>query len=196
MPVKARSGYALLLLVTLLLGACGGASGDPTLEPELPAPSKTPIVSATDPIVTTATEPAEATTATPDSSGVTPLQARLALPAGTVIGLHQTGGFAGVDDRTIYYADGRIDMPDGRRASVPPEEVADHLAALDAAGFFDMILPKPEPICCDHFTYTLYARDGDRENVITVSGGDPELAPELLEVILALQGAAVDAEES
>jgi hypothetical protein len=195
-PVKTRNGYSLLLLMLLLLGACGREAVEPTLEPELPVPSKTPTAIVVEPTAAPATEQPEATIATPYNAAVTPLQAELGLPADTVIALHQTGGFAGVDILTIIYEDGRIDLPDGQQASAPPEDVAGQLAALNAAGFFEMTQPASKPICCDHFTYTLYARDGDRENVITVSGGDPDLAPDLLEFILALQSLAVDAPES
>lgn len=124
----------------------------------------------------------------------TPLQVQLGLPAGTVIALHQTGGFAGVDNLWIFYDDGLVQTPTGQEITGAPEEVTAQVAALQAASFFEMVQPKPEPICCDHFSYTLYARDGDQENAISVSGGDPDLAPELLEIIRALQISAEEAD--
>jgi hypothetical protein len=124
----------------------------------------------------------------------TALQSELDLPPGTSIALHQTGGFAGADNWWIFYDDGLIDTPSGEQLTVTPEKVADQLAELDAAGFFEMQQPDSKPICCDHFTYTLYARNSDRENSITISGGDADLSPELATVIQALQTWAANGE--
>ena len=217
--------FTILIIVSLLactLPKPKTPTVEPTAAPELPASTRvrevTPAIAATGSVADSATEavtdpvadPEESITPTPTATqlpatalppapagpDVTPLQAQLDLPAGTVIALRQTGGFAGVDNLYIYYEDGRIDTPAGEQVTVTAEDMAAQLATLDAAGFFEMTQPKSKPICCDHFTYTLYARDGDRENVITVSGGDPDLAPELLEIILALQSLAVEAEGS
>ena len=207
--VVGRRGELGLALVVLVLSACAGPGDEPTLglstvtsaplaSVETETPAATPTEVATMIAEETATTmPEETATVAPAEAEVedtiTPLQAELGLPAGTAIALQQTGGFAGVDNLWIFYGDGTIVTPSGEALYVAAKDVGDQLAALDAAGFFEMAQPKPKAICCDHFSYTLYARDGDRENVITLSGGDPDLPPELMDNILNLQNLAAEA---
>lgn len=206
-----------LLALALLLSACAGPGDEPTVGAgetvtALPTPTATdePVTASATAAATetpakvateVAAEPTTASDPTATGEGARPpertaLQIKLDLPAGTAISLHQTGGFAGVDDLYIFYDDGRILLPSGERATIPAEEVAAQVSALDAMGYFDMDRPEKKPICCDNFNYTLYARHGEREQVMTVNWGDPDLSPELMAFILALQEMAVEAGES
>lgn len=189
--------------MALLLGACDAAIEEPTAAPATIAGPSRPAVTIALPVATDTLgddQPSavatEVTLPSPTTPQATPLQSELGLPAGTSIALHQTGGFAGVDNWWIYYSDGLINTPASEQASVAPEEVAGQLAALDAAGFFEMTQPDSKPICCDHFTYTLYAHDGDRENLITISGGDADLSSELAAIIQVLQTLPVSTENT
>lgn len=97
--------------------------------------------------------------------------------------LHQQGGFAGVDLTWSIYKHGQIVTPDKEEHWVDPAVVVELLEVIAQTGFFELEQEKPKNICCDFFTYTLAANNGEQNNIITFSDGDPNLPPGLSDAV-------------
>ncbi|MEJ2747869.1 MAG: hypothetical protein P8183_08160, partial [Anaerolineae bacterium] len=158
------------LLAILLLGACSPTvASSPDIEPgvtAVPEAKATATPSALKPVATS--EPAE--TAPVDSAESSKPDKMEAVPAGAVLVFHRTGGFAGVDQRWVVYADGRIDMPDGTQKQVDASQVQALLDTVQTANFFDLNDSYvPLDNCCDRFTYSITVQlDGQVKTVNTI----------------------------
>jgi len=186
--------FALLLLIST---ACAGPSSEPAAPPleatvSEPLQDDTPSATAT----TASPTPIPAATSAPTLPAATSAPTLMPddisedTPEETgepVIIFHQEGGFAGVDLTWSIYANGLIVTPDGEEISVAPAVVDEILELIEQIGFFEIVQPKPKNICCDFFTYTLAVTNGDLKNVITFSGGDPNIPAGLAEAVSAVQ---------
>ena len=196
----------LFVLVLLISTACSGPSSEPAaptfvatvsepLQDDTPSAtattaSPTPVPAATSaPTLPAATSAPTLPTAT-SAPTLPPDDISEDTPEETgepVIIFHQEGGFAGVDLTWSIYANGLIVTPDGEEISVAPAVVDELLELIEQIGFFELVQPKPSNICCDFFTYTLAVSNGDLNNVITFSGGDPNIPAGLSEAVSAVQ---------
>ena len=96
---------------------------------------------------------------------------------GAVIIYERSGGFAGISEMWTIFPDGRVVSADGEEFTVPADEVAALLAAIEALGFFDMNNPSGLPsTCADCFVHQITVNSGERMNSITIQGriSDPE----------------------
>lgn len=110
------------------------------------------------------------------------------LPAGTVLILQRSGGFAGVSEQWTIYADGVVEANDGRRWQAAPEEVARLVAEIEQLGFFELDSRYvPLDTCCDRFTYELTVRSGERSHTVTVLEATPDAPQALWDALGAVQ---------
>jgi len=134
----------LLVLITLLLAACGGPKAAPTARPAC------------------AEIPAATFQKTADDG----------IAAGAVIVYERSGGNDCVDDVWSIFPDGRITGVSGSKqasATVTAEEVSAMLKDIAALGFFKLVSTK-HTACRECFTYHITVKDGDK--VLTVAAVD------------------------
>ena len=90
--------------------------------------------------------------------GHTPRSAPASSPSGTLVTYHRVGGFAGVDDRVLIYADGRVRIRSRERrtgrTTLSPARLRKLRAALVAARF-DQPYTAPPSACSDCFEFDL-----------------------------------------
>ncbi len=104
-----------------------------------------------------------------------------------LIALHRSGGFAGVDEQWLIYADGRIEGPEGVQQQVEPEQVQALLETITTNEFFaldDSYVPLDS--CCDRFSYELTVRlDNNQKTVRTVDDA-PDQPQQLTQILNAV----------
>jgi hypothetical protein len=169
-----RSGMITLILF-LLASACNSGQLEPT----------TATVTANATATETALEAVEPTeTTVPPTEPIEPA----VTTTDPVIIFKRTGGFAGLEDQWIIYADGRVEDGAATAESLSPDQIAQILADAEAGGFFDL---KDQYIdqnhCCDFFNYevTLNLADGRSHTVATVEQ-TPGMPPVLAQLIQEL----------
>lgn len=168
----------ILLIILLWTTGCSTADTEPTLEAVAPTETAVPTVT---------TEPT-ATTVPPTPTEEVPATSEPETAVEPVIILKRSGGFAGLEDQWIIYADGRVVGSEAKNNPLSTEHIAQILADAEAGGFFDL---KGEYIdeghCCDFFNYevTLTLPDGRSKTITTVeqTPSQPEiLAQTILEL--------------
>lgn len=182
--------YIINLLTIILLAACNAPRQSET---QPPAPTVTTVAATASPTIIPSPEP------TIVSPLPTPTAPVFESPIGTdeaqspadpsnvgqpVIEFNRSGGFAGLNDTFLIYADGRVES-DGRVTfQVAPEAIEAILSQAEAGGFFDLnesYLAKNT--CCDRFTYQITLRHSNKENsVVTID--DADNPPDVLRVTL------------
>lgn len=182
----------LLLVIGLVLTACGPAQElESDVEPALTAVSEsepidtpTPLPGPTNTKESTEIDIPE-TTPEMDTAAGEEIAKTEALPADVVLIFHRSGGFAGVDQEWIVYADGRIEMPDGSTKQVDSGQVTALLDTIQSAKFFDLSDSYvPLDTCCDRFTYSITVQmDGQTKTVQTID--DAPKQPEALSEVLS-----------
>ncbi len=155
-------------LIIILLAACS------TLGPTTPTPLASPVTPSTTVPSVAATPTGPTPTITQSSSPES--EEKVTATQEPVIVFSQEGGFAGIQNIWLIYADGRVEAPEGREFQLAPATVESLLTEIEEIGFFDLNQPKQADICCDRFTYTLLVRHGGQENEISFTEGDPNLA--------------------
>ncbi len=110
------------------------------------------------------------------------------LPAGAVLVLQRSGGIAGLSERWVVYADGRLENSSGRQWQAAPQEVARLVADVERLGFFELDSRYvPLNTCCDRFLYELTVRSGERSHTVTVLEATPDVPAELWEALGAVE---------
>jgi hypothetical protein len=108
-------------------------------------------------------------------------------PDNAVVIFHRSGGFAGLDQQWMIYADGRIESPGGEQQEVDPESVQALFETIQSAGFFELDDSYvPEDTCCDRFTYTVTVQLGDRSKTLVTIDASPTQPDELTMIINAI----------
>ena len=181
------SSVAILLCVWSLLAGCQARTTEPTTtEPAsegMPETVALGVVEPTETIAPTATtEPRETAVPPTSTSEPTLIPEPFTNP---VIILKRSGGFAGLEDTYMIYADGRAEGSETNNNPVSTEHLAQILTEAEAGGFFDL---KDQYIdtghCCDFFNYevTLNLADG-RSHTITTIEQTPSM-PSIVEQII------------
>ena len=112
---------------------------------------------------------------------------------GPLIIFKRSGGFAGLEDQWIIYADGSVEGGSATEDPLSADHIAQILADAEAGGFFDL---KDQYIdvghCCDFFNYevTLNLPDG-RSHTVTTVEQTPGMPPVLAQLIQELNGLLV-----
>ena len=104
-----------------------------------------------------------------------------------VIVFHRSGGFAGVDEQWLIYADGRIEGPEGVQRQVEPEQVQALLETITTNEFFaldDSYVPLDS--CCDRFSYELTVRLDNNQKTIHTIDDAPEQPQQLTQILSAV----------
>ena len=107
-----------------------------------------------------------------------PDQAAMELEAEPVIVFERGGGIAGVTEQWSIYATGKVSKQNGEELTVGPAQVTALLAAIQAAGFYDM---KAGPSignpgsCKDCFTYKLTVNRDEKPYSITAQEGAKDI---------------------
>jgi len=157
----------VLILFTLALTACGSADARANTR-------ATQKIAAATPVETDASGRvfAQQGDTTPTTEAAIKGQALLA--AGAVIAFQRSGGFAGVSEQWIFFADGRITNDKGDQKTVEADQVTALLDELEAVGFFEMKIPSDGgklSTCKDCFTYQITATNGEKLNTVTIIEG-------------------------
>lgn len=182
-----RLHIVLLTILALILAACATpgeepyppAGGEETVQPTatedataVPTTTSTPSVLACESLPEVTTE---------GESGVT-------VPENAVAVFQKTGGFAGVMETTVIYADGFIENDQGESYQASPQEIESLVTTATAAGFFDLNRNYiPEGYCCDFFNYSLTIRDCDQANTVMTADQAPGTPAELWQIIDTVQ---------
>ena len=88
---------------------------------------------------------------------------------GRVLIYNRSGGFAGVSEEWIIYADGTIIAPDGTAHQVETKQVQAIVDKTGGMNVKDSYVAKNN--CCDHFNYKItYFVEGELKSVSTVDG--------------------------
>jgi hypothetical protein len=106
-----------------------------------------------------------------------------------VISFHQSGGFAGVNRQWQIYADGRVVDGGGKTTRADVQAVERLRASIRDSGFFEFAgsyMPK-QPMCCDHYSYVITVRDGERSHTVATLSQAPAAPAELFEIITSIQ---------
>jgi hypothetical protein len=103
------------------------------------------------------------------------------MPPGAVIVYRQTGGFAGLDEEYMIYADGRVTAKDGGHWQASPDQVSELIGTIKSLGFFKIEASHVSIVpCCDRFSYELTVVAGDLANSAATYDGAPS-APSALQ---------------
>jgi hypothetical protein len=123
-------------------------------------------------------------TTSPLSTPTPPAAKKPSLPTDAVIVYQRSGGLAGRTEEWTIYADGRVVSGDGRTGQLSPQEVANLVRQIEAAGFGGWRDTYGSPAaCCDRFTYNLTVRlAGQTKMVTTIDAASEE--PATLRTIL------------
>ena len=159
-PMRKSKVYSIIMMA-LLLAAC-------TQEAALVAPTVASPLS----------------TVSPLSTPLSPATKKTNIPADAVIVYEKSGGYAGRTEEWTIYADGRVVSGDGQMGQLPPQEVADLVRQIEAAGFGGWRDAYGSPAaCCDRYTYNLTVRlAGQTKTVTTIDAASEE--PATLRTIL------------
>ena len=101
--------------------------------------------------------------------------------------LHRSGGFAGVDEQWLMYADGQIEGPEGEQQQVEPEQVQAVLEIITTNNFFaldDSYVPLDS--CCDRFSYALTVQLHNNQKTVRTIDDAPEQPQQLTQVLNAV----------
>jgi len=195
------SQKSMVLILVCLLAACSAgesptaASAEPTRQlpqAETSPPSTgadiTPAVDATVLAVTPTQAPAaaqESVSESPPAPGRSPVSNE-AVVEEPVITFHRSGGFAGLDQTFLIYADGRIVDGNGEERQVSPEQVAAVLHQIEATNFSELNDSYlPQDTCCDRFSYEITVQTPTQTKSVVMMD-DVENQPEELAMILAV----------
>ena len=191
----------ILLLLALLLAACGTSETEPTaaqgeitkvapgpslsvsesvIAPTWTAmPTKEPPQATAEPTMTAAVKASQ----TPSESTKTPIEA----PNEPVIIFQQEGGIMGMMKTWEIFADGTVASEGTSLCQVDPAMVQILQGTASDIGFFDAAYTPPKNFCCDFFTFTLTISSDDEVNTVVVSDGDPNMPLEIRELISSVQ---------
>jgi len=174
---------SMVLIVVFLLAACS-AGESPAAAPT--GPTREAKAVETSPAVTTPAVDATVLAATPtqvpaaaqESVGESPLvpdrfpASSEAVAEEPVIKFNRSGGFAGLDQTFLIYADGRIVGANGEERQASPEQVAAVLQQIEAASFFELDASYlPRDTCCDRFSYEITVHTPPQtKSVVTMDG--------------------------
>ncbi len=123
-------------------------------------------------------------TTSPLSTPTPPAAKKPSLPLDAVIVYQRSGGLAGRTEEWTIYADGRVVSGDERTGQLSPQEVAELMRQIEAAGFGDWRDSYGSPACCDRYTYRLTVRvAGQTKTVTTMDAATGQ--PAALENILS-----------
>lgn len=104
----------------------------------------------------------------------------------TAVSFHRAGGFAGLDEQWLIYANGRVKAPDGSEQQVDVEAVQALLETITVNDFFGLEDSYiPEETCCDRITYEITVQmDGNVKTVQTIDGAEqPEQLTQVLSAV-------------
>ncbi|PJF47590.1 MAG: hypothetical protein D6709_01425 [Chloroflexi bacterium] len=89
-----------------------------------------------------------------------------------------SGGIGGIERSWVIRGDGSVMDHNGKTYALPPAQVAQLLAELTAAGFFELDETYEDIACADCFAYSITVNDGQRaKRVRMLNGGQlPEQA--------------------
>jgi hypothetical protein len=174
-----------LLVLVMLLAACGGGptgASQPTLGPSV---RDTPGPAPTQPVLPTsapARPTAALSTQEPTQGGASDI----------LIAYHKSGGIAGIDETLTVYADGAIELQTrggATRAQAAPADIQ-ALQTLLASPEFAALELGPPPIAPDQFVYELSV-PGRRRPIVTADGADnPPVLNEVIGLLEQLKTAA------
>lgn len=178
-----------LILFAILFTACKSSNANADAQP-------TKLI--VDTLVPSGTQE-DVTSAKGDSSNAKNADARELLADGAVIVIQRSGGIAGLNDQWSFYPDGKIVHVNIKQSnasdtqSVDAVQVTALLAALKAAGFFEMKsasgIGSGLSNCKDCFTYKLTATSEGSTNSISLQDsatGSPSTIEQLIKQIIAL----------
>jgi hypothetical protein len=182
------SKWLTMLLMIVILAACSPAQGSlpevgPTATGVLePAATETSTAVSIDMAEPTPTETAVPEPEQPQTGGTTRDSGEL--PAGDFIMFQQSGGFAGVDQKWVFYPDGQIELPDSTQKQVNSNQFQALIDTIQAADFFELNESYvPLDNCCDRFTYTITVQIDGQSKTVTTTDGAPK-QPEQLTTIM------------
>lgn len=181
-------GFLFLVFSSAVAGCVPSSAVQPTttrgVPTLLPSPSITEVNTRTPTSIPTKTP----TTAVPESSPseIPPTTSTTPLPADVVIAIHQTGGFAGVNNSWLIYRDGKIQENGRIIGSLSEKELDALLDEIGRSGFFDFHHPDAGSFCCDFFTITVTVVEDSGTHTISISDGDPDVPSHINNMIALL----------
>lgn len=181
-----RLRLLLLPILIFTLAACTPPADEPgaTIAVEETAePTVTEVATAVATLQPTAASECEdlPEITTPGKDGVT-------VPENAVVVFQKSGGFAGITESTIIYADGRIENDKNESLQVDPQVVEGLVMTAVDSGFFEFD-PNyvPENYCCDFFNYSLTIRDCDEAHTVLTADQVPGAPVELQQLISTVE---------
>lgn len=196
-----RLRIVLLTLLAILFTACTGSGENEgpdsvsdaveTLQPTIDAAEETLEPAATDVAATVEsviTPSALACESLPEVTTETENDETITVPENAVAVFQKTGGFAGVSEQTVIYADGYIENDKNESLQSSPEVVGTLVSTAEDIGFFDFDGNfVPEGHCCDYFNYSLTVRDCDQMNTVITADEVPGAPGELTALIQTIE---------
>jgi hypothetical protein len=170
------------------------AHGEGAQMPATPA-ATAPISSLPTPAVPEVTvTPSAGTSVSSRTEAESPVPGKLTEAGGeAAIVYRRSGGFAGVSEQWIIYADGRITAGNGRQWQVKPERVEQILDDIQALGFFEMKgRYMPLNTCCDRFTYEITVRRGGVVHTVVTMDAAPDAPVALWQILEKVSSLLVD----
>lgn len=184
-----RLRFIFLTILILALAACTVAGEEPGSGTDVAGttqPTETEEATAVSTEVVPATTVAEACQELPEVT--TEGEGGVTVPENAVAVFQKTGGFAGVEETTVVYADGRIENNQNETAEIPAEIVDTVVTTAVEAGFFNLERNYvPEGHCCDFFNYSLTIRDCEQVHTVVTADEVPGTPPELWQLIDTIQ---------
>jgi len=157
----------LLLITIVLLAACSNGRGAIEASPPT-APEQVP-------------------------SG-TPLEVKPTGGNNVVVVFKRSGGFAGVDEEWISYADGRLTLNGEPKSNMTAEQTLQLVSQIEDMGFFELDNTYlPVNTCCDRFSFELTISTDDKSHTVRTIDGAEDTPAEFWE-ILKLVMAHLDAQ--
>jgi hypothetical protein len=112
----------------------------------------------------------------------------ITIPENAVAVFQKTGGFAGISEQTVIFADGYIENDKNESLQSTPEVVNMIVSTAEDIGFFDFDGNfVPEGHCCDYFNYSLTVRDCDQMNTVITADEVPGVPGELTQLIQTIE---------
>lgn len=185
-----------LMILMIFPAACGPAL-PPDVEPALTAELESGALERTKPTpLPTKTETAEIREPVDEEPSPIPERATNdeieidkteSLPAEVVLIFNRSGGFAGLDQQWVIYADGRIEQPDGQLLQVDSTQIQTLIDTIRAANFFDLSDSYiPLDNCCDRFTYAITVQLNGQRKTVSTTDDAPKQPEALAEVMNAI----------